>query len=139
MTELYWMHDDALTLPKSCEGIASLYVFDDETIRYHGYGLKRLGFIYETLLSLPVEIQRGETVPTILAAMEARGATALVTVNSPCPRIKATTAVLQAKTSVKLIEPTPFVVPQKKLDLKRFSRYWRKVEKQALEPTATLI
>ena len=71
MTTLFWMHDDALRLAATTAAHRH-FVFDDETITARHYGLKRIGFIYETLLTLPVEIRRGPTVATVLEIATAR-------------------------------------------------------------------
>ncbi|MCR9254864.1 MAG: hypothetical protein NXI16_02075 [Alphaproteobacteria bacterium] len=138
MTTLVWLHDDALRIPPDLRGQPALYVFDDETIRARHYGLKRIGFIYETLLTLPVEIRRGPTVETVLEIARREGAEAIALTGTPCPHLTATIEQVKARYPVRMIEPTPFVVPHKKLDLKRFSRYWHKVKDQALEPSASL-
>jgi len=138
MTTLYWMHDDALAIPADFAGYPALFVFDDETIRYRHYGLKRIGFIYETLLTLPVEIRRGPTVETVREVAARVGAADIATMRSPCPRLRAQIDSLGRSIEVRLLEPKPFVVPQGKLDLKRFSRYWHKVKDEAMAPTAAL-
>ena len=83
---IYWMHDDALVgAPAHC--VHACYVFDPAAIRYHGYGMQRLGFIYETLIELPVEIYHGETVTTLLELARRSGATRVIAWSTPCPWI----------------------------------------------------
>ena len=63
MNKLFWMHHDCLTEPAS----EAIYIFDDEQLGAAGWGLKRLMFVYECLLELPVQILRGPTAATLSA------------------------------------------------------------------------
>jgi len=138
MTTLFWMHDDALRLPADYRGSPALFVFDDETITARHYGLKRIGFIYETLLTLPVEIRRGPTVATVLEIAYRENADSIAVTNPPCPQLGGMIREVSRSVPIKLIEPEPFVLPQKTLNLKRFSRYWYAVKDQALSPSQSL-
>ena len=63
--KLLLVHDKAL---RSCldvyeasESFKAVHIWDDEYYRSQKYSLKRLVFIYETLLDLPLEIIHGNT------------------------------------------------------------------------------
>ena len=115
MNELFWMHSDCLTTPP----FEAVYIFDDEQLRLAGWGLKRLMFVYECLLELPVEIHRGSTLEILRGFNRP-----LVTVDSPDPWIRGVTTQLAID-----VRPAPaFVELAEPVDLRRFSRYWKRVK-----------
>lgn len=119
MNKLFWMHHDCLTEPAS----EAIYIFDDEQLAAAGWGLKRLMFVYECLLELPVQILRGPTVATLSAQNRP-----LVTVDSPDPWIREIIRQLEIE-----VLPAPVFVDLKEpVDLKRFSRYWKRAESKLL-------
>ena len=123
MSKLFWMHTDCLCDPLH----DAVFIFDDEQLKAAGWGLKRLMFVYECLLELPVEIRRGPTVQTLLDT----GAE-LVTVDSPDPWIREQIRQLQQRTTVEVLPPPAFVNLKEPVDLKRFARYWKRAEPQLL-------
>ena len=130
--KLEWMHFDCLNNSWLQPGHRSIYIFDDTQIDAAGWGIKRIGFIYETLIELPVEIHRGSTVETLLALAEESAATGIVTVDTPDPFLRRVIATLQTTISVEIVPPPAFVTLPSSTDLTRFSRYWRKAEPQLL-------
>jgi len=131
MNSVVWVHDDAL---RHWWGEPpALYVFDDEKLRLENWSLKRIGFVYECLLELPLEIRRGDPVAQVLAFQESHSAEAVMTMDSPDPRLREQMNRIQAH----VIPQEPFVLLTGKLDLKRFSRYWSKAERLVL-PVDTL-
>ena len=140
MSAIVWVNEDCLAADGPALAQApqapALFVFDDATIRFRGYGLKRIGFIYECLLELPVEIRRGPTVGTVAAFAREHAATTVLTTASPCPRLAATITALRERLDVRVLAPPAFVEPARRPDLRRFSRYWRTVEKDAMRPTS---
>lgn len=127
MSAVVWVHEDALN-PALLSSGPALFVFDDAYLQSAGYSLKRVAFLYECLLELPVELARGETVPTLLAFAARHDAAELVASASPNPFIRDTLRQLAATLSVRVVEPEPFVQLPASTDLKRFSRYWTRVE-----------
>jgi hypothetical protein len=122
---LHWMHTDCLSSDWLTQGPA-VFVFDDAQIEEQRWGIKRLGFIYECLLELPVEIHHGATVETL--ASQASGGE-IVTVASVDPWIQELTQRLQRRAKVTVLPAPVFVDLPGKVDLKRFSRYWQKAER----------
>ncbi len=120
MKKLFWMHPDCLCAPP-CEAI---FIFDDEYLKAAGWGLKRLQFVYECLLELPVEIVHGPTVETL----KNRHAQ-LVTLDSPDPWLRARIRQLQP---IEVLPAPVFVDLKEPVDLHRFSRYWRRAESRLL-------
>jgi hypothetical protein len=103
----------------------SLYVWDDAELTRAGWSLKRIGFIYECLLDLPVEIRRGDPIIEMHNFAQETGCEGIVTMATPDPHLQA-----QAKSmNAEILPQQPFVEVKGSLDLKRFSRYWQKVEK----------
>lgn len=133
---LIWIHGDCLSphhpaLLKYPEAPA-LWVWDEALLLEWRISLKRLVFIYECLLELPVAIHRGEVVAEIGKCAQSRGATTVVTTASPSPRFtkicQEITTTLQLQ--IEILEIEPFITPDSPVDLKRFSRYWRVAQKE---------
>jgi hypothetical protein len=128
MNQLIWVHPDCLAAdnpaylkyPKA----DAVFVFDEAEIEAERWSLKRIAFLYETLLELPLEIERGDVVAKLLERKPAR----IVTVASVNPRFGMHLKRLQAVVPVEVISAVPFVDYRGNLDLKRFSRYWKRVE-----------
>ena len=96
--------------------------------------LKRIGFLYECLLELPVTLRQGDVAAEVLAFARAHGADGIVTSAGTDPRVAAICHVLEQELPVQVLEPQPFVPdgPAEPRgtgpDLGRFSRYWRWAE-----------
>lgn len=135
MREIVWLHEDGLRLD-DCRGLPALFVFDDRLMQAQGYGLKRITFIYETLVELDVVIRRGDTVAEVLRFSDEHGAAPVVHRPTVCPKRRAILRALADHVALRELPEPPFVTAPDRLDLKRFSRYWRRVEASALQPTA---
>jgi hypothetical protein len=130
---LVWVHGDSLS-PTNPALLAypdapAVWVWDEELLRQWRISRKRIVFIYECLLELPVEIRRGHVVQELTQAMHAHGAERLVTTHSPSPRFKQIVQELSRQFTLEMLPIPPLVPPQPHLDLKRFSRYWKGIEK----------
>jgi len=130
---LVWVHGDSLS-PTNPALLAypdapAVWVWDEELLRQWRISRKRIVFIYECLLELPVEIRRGHVVQELTQAMHAHGAKRLVTTHSPSPRFKQIVQELSRQFTLEMLPIPPLVPPQPHLDLKRFSRYWKGIEK----------
>ncbi|MBL8209067.1 MAG: hypothetical protein JNK87_00060 [Bryobacterales bacterium] len=121
-----WLHTDWLNLTALGEPAPAVFVFDDAQLQMDGWTLKRIGFLYECLLELPVEIRRGHP-PTEVAAFAAvHGATGVVTMDTPDPRLRAQMEELRQIMPIEIRSEPPFVELGPTPDLRRFSRYWQK-------------
>lgn len=133
---LLWLHTDSLTRGVLPAAIPAVFVFDDEQIEREAWTLKRIQFLFECLLEIPnVAMHRGCAAQILLAELAARRCSHIVTVDSPDPWIRQTVAKLQAEAHVEVLPPPVFVEPpqtSRPLDLKRFSRYWKRVEPQLM-------
>ena len=132
MTTIAWVHDDAL---RHCFGdTPAIYVFDDKKLVAEQWSLKRIGFIYECLLQLPVEIRRGDPVEQVAAFQRRHHAEKVLTMVTPDPGLREQIQALNAEMQY----PPAFVEIGGKVDLKRFSRYWTKAERYLNTLAATL-
>lgn len=136
---IIWIHGDCLSpahpaFQKYPEAPA-LWVWDEKLLLEWRISLKRLLFIYECLLELPVEINRGDVVAEIGKFASARNTTNIVTSNSPSPQFRDICQRLTTEMGleVEILEVEPFLDRAGYIDLKRFSRYW-KVAQQELFP-----
>jgi len=129
---LLWIHEDCLspTSPPFAEYplAPAVWVWDDSL----DWSLKRIVFVYECLLELPVTIERGDPAMVLHAQAERMGAERIVTVRSPSPRWAEIRSASQLP--VEVLEPIPFVELRGTVDLKRFSRYWKRAQTPALLP-----
>ena len=98
-------------------------MWDDAELQRAGWSLKGIGFIYECRLDLPVTI-RGDPVSEVCRFAQELRCAGIATMASPDPRIQAQAAAMGAE----ILPLDPFVELKGKVDLARFSRYWRKAE-----------
>jgi hypothetical protein len=122
VTPIFWMHFDALSAPPVTP---AHYIFDPSQLDRDAWSLKRIQFVYECLLELPVTIHKGDTVN--LLTRLAAGAP-IVTIDTPDPWLRECIQTFRARGTVEVIPPEPFVNLREPVDLRRFSRYWRKAE-----------
>ncbi len=134
-----WVHGDNLN-PHSpaftmFPGAPAVWVWDDALLERTHISLKRIVFLYECLLELPVLIRRGDVASEVLSFAAEQGADGVVTVESPAPGFVARLRQIEQRMSVVVLPEPPFVDAPTDLDLRRFTRYWRKVERFAMTPT----
>jgi hypothetical protein len=132
---IIWVHGDCLS-PYNPAFVAhpdapAIFVFDDALLTQWNISLKRITFIYECLLELPVTICRGHVAEQVLAFANEHDATQIITTESVSPRFRQLCSQMQQLVPLEILPATPFIQYTGKLDLKRFSRYW-----QAIEPLA---
>jgi hypothetical protein len=128
---IQWIHPDAMRLVEA--DVPAVFVFDEAEIEAEAWTLKRLQFLYETLLELPVEIRRGDVAAEVWRFAREHGADRVIAFDSVNPRFGAQRESLAAHLKVDVREPEPFVDYRGHLDLKRFARYWKRVEPLLLE------
>lgn len=132
---ILWIHGDCLRPDNPAlaayPGAPAVFVFDDALIERYRISLKRIVFLYECLLELPVAIRRGDVVSEILAFAREHGATRVVTTDSPSPRFMELCQHLRRDVALEVLSEQPFLDYDGDLDLKRFSRYWRVAQRYA--------
>lgn len=135
-----WIHGDNLNPHnpafRAFPAAPAIWVWDDALLQQSRISLKRVLFIYECLLELPLVIRRGEVATEVLRFVAEHGADGVVTVASPSPGFKRRWRRIQQALPAAALPDAPFAAPSSPLDLRRFSRYWRKVEHLAMQPTA---
>ena len=71
MKTIVWLHGDGLSPQNPAlvanEGAPAVFVFDDALLTQWQIGLKRVVFLYESLLELPVSIRRGDVAAEVSA------------------------------------------------------------------------
>lgn len=137
MTNIIWIHGDCLS-PKNPALIAypdapAIWVWDDELLKEWQISLKRITFIYECLLELPVVIRRGDVANEVLAFAKEHDADTVVTAESPSPRFKEICGEIEKELDLSVVAIDPFLDYDGYIDLKRFSRYWKVAQKYVFE------
>lgn len=141
MKSIVWIHADNLSPynPALVENpnVPAIFVWDDDLLSQWKISLKRITFIYECLLELPVTIRRGSVADEVVSFAREHNAGRIVTSESPSPRFrslcKTIAGAMPSGSRLEVLKIAPFVEYDGYIDLKRFSRYWRTVEKYALK------
>ncbi|ACC84743.1 hypothetical protein [Nostoc punctiforme] len=134
---IVWVHGDCLSpynpgLQKYPDAPA-IWVWDEALIDEWQLSLKRVTFIYECLLELPVVIRRGDVAQEILAFAREHDGNLVVTANSPSPRFDDICNQIEGFIAVETLEVEPFFDYDGYIDLKRFSRYWKVAQNYVFE------
>lgn len=137
MPPILWIHGDCLR-PTNPALLAhpdapAIFVWDDALLQQYHISLKRIVFMYEALLELPVTIYRGDVVAQITQFAQLHQADTIVTTATPAPRFKAICSQLRRDYTVQVLSEPVFVDIPANTDTKRFSRYWQ-VAKSRLIP-----
>jgi deoxyribodipyrimidine photo-lyase len=140
---LLWMHTDALN-PKSPMLLAHpdrprVFIWDRPWIVDEQIKLKRLLFLAECLQEMPgkIDVRIGDPAAELLAAARASAADYVLAQRTPDPRLLAAATYVERHLPVVWYDPPPFVETPRSLDLKRFSRYWQRVQSSAMHITRT--
>ena len=132
---IIWVHGDCLNphgpALSAFPGAPAIFVWDDAFLLQQRISLKRITFIYECLLELPVTIRRGDVATEVSAFAREQHAGGIVTTESPSPRFRAIRQQLRAALPLTILPVEPFLAYTGTLDLRRFSRYWAKAEPYA--------
>lgn len=135
---IVWVHGDCLSPYNPAliayPGAPAIFVWDEALLTELRISLKRIVFIYECLLELPVAIRRGDVAAEVLAFAAECRADLVATRFSPSPRFRRIHDRIAATLPVQVLPVEPFVQAPSQLDLTRFSRYWRAIESFALSP-----
>ncbi|WP_392533664.1 hypothetical protein [Nostoc sp. C117] len=134
---IIWVHGDCLSpynpvLQEHPEAQA-IWVWDEALIQEWQLSLKRLTFIYECLLELPVVIRRGNVVEEVLAFAREQKSDLVVTANSPSPRFDDICNQIEGSIKLEVLELEAFFDYDGYIDLKRFSRYWKVAQNHVFE------
>ena len=143
---ILWIHGEALgpanPALQAYPGRPAVFVFDSELLAGRSpttgdpasssrpVSLKRIGFLYECLLELPVSLRKGDVATEVLAFARTHGADGIVTSAGTDPRVEGICQRLEQELPVQVLTPEPFVELEGRVDLGRFSRYWRRAERE---------
>ncbi|PHJ62826.1 DNA polymerase [Nostoc linckia z18] len=134
---IVWVHGDCLSpynpALQEYPGTPAIWVWDEALIEEWQLSLKRLTFIYECLLELPVVIRRGDVVKEIFAFAQEQKADLVVTVDSPSPKFDDICNQIERSLKLEVLEVEPFFDYDGYIDLKRFSRYWKVAQNYVFE------
>ena len=134
---IIWIHGDCLS-PNSpalqeYPNSPAIWVWDEALIEEWQLSLKRITFIYECLLELPVVIRRGNVAKEVIAFAQEQNANLVVTADSPSPRFEAICDEIERSLKLEVLATEPFFEYDGYIDLKRFSRYWKVAERYVYE------
>ena len=135
--QIIWVHGDCLS-PKNpaldqYPNTPAIWVWDEALLEEWQISLKRIAFIYECLLELPVVIRRGDVAKEVLNFAKEHNANKVATVDSPSPRFDTICKEIEGSKELEVLEVDPFFEYDGFIDLKRFSRYWKVAQKYVFE------
>ena len=112
-------------------------VIDDDWLLQERPAAKRLAFIADCLADIPgVEVWLGDTAAVLATRAIEVGASHVCVTTTTCPRVRKTATVLAETLPVVPVDWQLFCDASRVKDLGRFSRYWNRVSKSAMQPTA---
>ena len=121
--KLLLVHDKALRsgldVYEASESFKAVHIWDDEYYRTQRYSLKRLVFIYETLLDLPLEIIHGNT----LDILSEENSDHIVIPYSGDQVLKNLFLKIEKIKTVQYLFETSFVNLDRTVEFKRFFKY----------------
>lgn len=134
---IVWVHGDCLSpnnpALKAYLDAPAIWVWDDALIEEWQLSLKRITFIYECLLELPVVIRRGDVATEVMNFAQEHNTNLVVTAASPSPRFADICNKIERSMSVEVLAVEPFFDYDGYIDLKRFSRYWKVAERHLFD------
>ena len=126
---IVWVPGDCLSpyspALKAYPEAPAIWVWDDALIEEWQLSLKRLTFIYECLLELPVVIGCGDVASEIVTFAKENNKDLVVTTESPSPRFNTICKEIEHFVPVEVLPVEAFFEYDGYIDLKRFSRYWK--------------
>ena len=129
---ILWIHEEALgpanPALRAWPEAPALFVFDTSWIQNSRISRKRLGFLYETALELPLTLRKGDVVAEVLAFARRHQADGVVTSTGVDPRLQQIAEAIETELPLQELDPDPFVELSRPPRLGRFSRYWREAE-----------
>ena len=115
----------------------AVFVFDPVWLAEEQPTVKRLVFLADCLAEIPgLEVWLGDPATILSHRAAAVGASRICVATTACPRVRQTAAQLEKTVPVVPVDWPRFCDDSRVKDLGRFSRYWNKVSKSALQPTA---
>jgi deoxyribodipyrimidine photo-lyase len=117
-------------------GSPRVFVVDPAWLADEQPALKRLVFLWECLAEAGCrEIRAGDPREVIPAVAAAAGCDGVALAETPCPRVRRAAEAIATSLPVSVSRGEPFCDASRVSDLGRFSRYWQKVKRSAMQPT----
>jgi deoxyribodipyrimidine photo-lyase len=114
----------------------AIAVIDPAWLTRERPALKRLVFFWECLADTPgVEIHLGDPAAVLAARATALGCDGIAVADTPCPLVRRSAAAVAAVLPVTVCSWPLFCDQRRVTDLGRFSRFWQKVSRSAMQPT----
>jgi deoxyribodipyrimidine photo-lyase len=113
-----------------------IFVVDPDWLAAERPALKRLVFLWECLADVAgVEVHRGDPRTILPARAAALACDGVAVADTPCPRVRAAAAAIAPTLPVVVDDWPPLADCSRVSDLGRFSRYWQKAGRSAMQPT----
>ena len=132
-----WIHEEALgpanPALRAWPEAPALFVFDTHWIRTSRISRKRLGFLYECALELPLTLRKGDVASEVLSFARRHQADGVLTSTWVDPRLELIAEAINTELPLVELDPDPFVELARPPRLGRFSRYWREAESAVWE------
>ena len=129
---ILWVHEEALgpnnPALQAWPDAPALFVFDTLWIQQQRISRKRLGFLYENALELPLTLRKGDVAAEVIAFAQRHDADGVVTSTAVDPRLQRIADAIDTELPLQELEPDAFVELPRPPRLGRFSRYWREAE-----------
>ena len=129
---ILWVHEEALgpnnPALRALPDAPALFVFDTLWIQQQRISRKRLGFLYENALELPLTLRKGDVAAEVIAFAQRHDADGVVTSTAVDPRLQRIADAIDTELPLQELEPDAFVELPRPPRLGRFSRYWREAE-----------
>ena len=129
---ILWVHEEALgpnnPALRAWPDAPALFVFDTLWIQQQRISRKRLGFLYENALELPLTLRKGDVAAEVIAFAQRHDADGVVTSTAVDPRLQRIADAIEAELPLQELKPNPFVELPRPPRHGRFSRYWREAE-----------
>jgi hypothetical protein len=106
----------------------SIFVWDEKLFKELNYSMKRLIFIYESLIELPVDIIHGSTFEMITACNPEK----ILIPSTHNPVLNEYYQALRSIAPLEVIEDEAFVTMKSDIPYSRFFQYWNKAKKLAM-------
>ena len=126
---IVWVHGDNLN-PNNPAFVQyadapAIWVWDEDLLDDYQIALKRILFMYESVLETGATVRRGNVYNEVVQFAEAHNADGIVVMDSPSPRFDGLVNKIDKRVPVKILAERPIVDHNGPYDLRRFSRYWK--------------
>lgn len=138
MKRLIWLHDEALALfgeqLLQADDVL-VFVWDKVYFQDKGWSLKRLVFLYESLLDLPypsLQVYQGDTLEVLMQLRQEYAVDEIVTFAAIEPELNAIFQQLEKHCRLQIVDaPSLLKTPLQQVP-KRFFKFWKQVETEVL-------